>query len=355
MRLNQFDYFRAVAIIIIVAGHVCMSEMLPNSSLPEKMFVSLMTGGTALFVFISGFFFHHVFYQKFDYAKFMTKKFKNVFIPYALITSGFFFCYLLLQNLTGVNLQSTGVNTTQTTNGFDICYSYLTTLIYGKISGPYWYIPFIMVVFALSPIFLSYIKLSATIRFAINAALLVISMFLFRAADNTFIFHNTLYFMPIYCLGINYSIHKSDIDSLIRNKTFLLLSCVLALTYYQVEVLGETGYFLKSDWFSYQGVDIFIMQKILLCFLLLSFFQKIEEREISILKVIASASFAIFFIHPFVIRMFEKTQLIETLSYQPPYLALFLLLITTITAFSVGIAMATKAIFKSKSKYIIGW
>lgn len=55
MRLNYFDYFRAIAIVLIVAVH-CITPWYINT-LPEMVVGNLIAGGSALFVFISGFFF----------------------------------------------------------------------------------------------------------------------------------------------------------------------------------------------------------------------------------------------------------------------------------------------------------
>jgi len=54
MRLNSFDYFRAIAILIIVTGHSYQPWVI--DTFPEKIVGNLITGGTSLFVFISGFF-----------------------------------------------------------------------------------------------------------------------------------------------------------------------------------------------------------------------------------------------------------------------------------------------------------
>lgn len=355
MRLNQFDYFRAIAIIMIVAGHVCMSDMLPNHTLSEQMIVSIMTGGTALFVFISGFFFHHVFYKKFKYKAFMVKKIKNVFIPYAVITTVFFLTYVILQRAAGVSLQSAAASQTVDSGWLQVLSQYLTTLTYGQISGPYWYIPFIMIMFALSPLFLLYIQQNANTRFAINLVSIVFSMLIFRAGDNTLILHNTLYFLPMYLLGINYSIHKHVVDNVIAGRTTPLFGIVALLAFYQVNFLGVVGHFLKMDFFTYQGLDTSIIQKIFLCLLCLSFFQKFEDKEIPLLKLIASASFAIFFIHPFVIRILEKLNLTDALNPSLPYLMMFLLLLLLIAGSSLGIALLVKAVLKSNSKYLTGW
>jgi peptidoglycan/LPS O-acetylase OafA/YrhL len=84
MYLKSFDYFRGLAILFIVAGHSCVYWAM--ESLYEKVFANLITGGTTFFVFISGFFFHHVFYPKFQYQLFMAKKVKYVLLPYTLLS-----------------------------------------------------------------------------------------------------------------------------------------------------------------------------------------------------------------------------------------------------------------------------
>lgn len=53
-RLVYFDYFRALAILLIILGH-CYNSW-PRSHIWEATLVNLISGGTALFVFISGFF-----------------------------------------------------------------------------------------------------------------------------------------------------------------------------------------------------------------------------------------------------------------------------------------------------------
>ena len=262
---------------------------------------------------------------------------------------------MVLQHSTSITLQSRTENQAVNNDWIDILSQYLTTLIYGQISGPYWYIPFIMIIFAISPLFLRYIQQNTNTRLAINFVGIVFSMLIFRAGDNTLIMHNTLYFMPMYMLGINYSMHKDLMDQLIKGRTTLLLAIVTLLAFYQVNFLGVVGHFLKMNFFTYQGLDTSIIQKIFLCLLCLSFFQKFENKEIPVLKLIASASFAIFFIHPFVIRILEKLNLTNALNLSLPYAGMFLFLLLLIAGISLGIALLVKALFKSNSKYLTGW
>jgi fucose 4-O-acetylase-like acetyltransferase len=70
-----------------VAGHSYNNWNREATS--ELLVASIITGGTALFVFISGFFFHNTFYPKFQFKNFLAKKAANIFIPYLLMTTIF--------------------------------------------------------------------------------------------------------------------------------------------------------------------------------------------------------------------------------------------------------------------------
>jgi peptidoglycan/LPS O-acetylase OafA/YrhL len=61
MHLNSFNHFRAIAITFIVAGHCFGLTGMAITSMMEKTIANLLLGGTSLFVFISGFLFHHIF------------------------------------------------------------------------------------------------------------------------------------------------------------------------------------------------------------------------------------------------------------------------------------------------------
>lgn len=80
MRKNQleFTYMRGIAIILIVLGHSVYNS---GQGFP-LLLENLLRGGTALFVFISGYFFHRIFYKDFDYSKFMKNKVHNVLYPF---------------------------------------------------------------------------------------------------------------------------------------------------------------------------------------------------------------------------------------------------------------------------------
>lgn len=144
--LYEINYFRGVAILLIVLGHMRgyvvnnFNVHLSVNAIKNnyRYFVAyeevLITGATAFFVFISGFLFYHIFYQRgFNYKNFIKKKVQNIFIPYIIMVSLLFL--LLLCNEINLHINSDFI---------------LHNLL---MAGAFWYIPFIMVIFLFSPFF----------------------------------------------------------------------------------------------------------------------------------------------------------------------------------------------------------
>lgn len=108
--LSEFKYFRGFSIFTIVWCHFLAHgmDLLKDSDFTPATFVyrclfSIIFGNTALFVFISGFLFHHVFYQRgFDYSRFMKNKLKNVFCPY-IVTLTIFTIFQYVMRITILN------------------------------------------------------------------------------------------------------------------------------------------------------------------------------------------------------------------------------------------------------------
>ena len=73
--LNYINVFRGLAILLIVAGHT-MQFGTKGTWINDTAF-EILTGGTALFIFISGFLFQHL-SDKFEYKIYLKKKWINV-------------------------------------------------------------------------------------------------------------------------------------------------------------------------------------------------------------------------------------------------------------------------------------
>lgn len=341
MKINSLTYFRGVAILLIVAGHSYGHWVI--NSFSEKVLANLITGGTALFVFISGFLFHHIYYIEFDQKAFILKKIKNVLIPYIVLSTGALTVRIILNK--PIFFMGTLYE-----HIMDAGYR----MLIGNITTGYWYIPFISIVFIVSPLFIRYIKFSFKMRIFLFFFCLLVSMLMQRPADNVSPIHSFLYFVSIYLLGINCSIDQQKIFNFIHDKTIVLGVFVLAFAMLEAATRNDFGNYSKTEMFSFNGIDIIIVQKIFMCFFFLSFFHKYENKNISILKFVAGLSFPIYFLHPWVLKLVAKMQLVSYVKFLPDF-SVFIMTTLVVTVSSIFVAYIIKLILRNNSKFVIGW
>lgn len=346
MRLKYFDYFRAIAIVLIVAGHSTPPWAI--DSIPEMVFANVITGGTALFVFMSGFFFHHVFYKNFHYQHFLIKKSKNVLLPYIILSIIGFFLIIIFLDMPHQLL------TRELNEPYDILALLTQYLWTGRTLTAYWYIPFIMIIFFMSPIFIIYIKLSIHQQVVIFLFTLCASMLIHRPLANLSPIHSVIYYFPIYLFGIIFSIQRYRLLGYLKNKVLILGIAVIIISLVQVVFYGTYKNFHKESIASFNGVDIIIIQKILLILFFLAILQRIAKKEIPILKYIASISFPIFFLHPFVLFFFSYYSVVNYVTFLPG-IVIFAIKTMLVLGVSIILANLIKFILHSKSIYIIGW
>ncbi|WP_417761202.1 acyltransferase family protein [Shewanella sp.] len=339
----EFVYMRGIAIMLIVAGHSIYNS---GEGFP-LLLENLLRGGTALFVFISGYFFHRVFYKRFEFRSFMQNKINNVLWPFLIISFIGLFAlipqWLLLDKhpLEQVPL--------------DMWY----TLRNGYVLYPHWYIPFILVVFLISPLFMEYIKLSAKARWGLLIALSLVAIVVQRPIGNVNVLQSVLYFTPFYMLGICYSQDDTRLAS-IKVPLQWVSWGVLALTLVmQTYVEGHLGNYHKDFW-QYTGIDWQFIQKMALCVLALQGCEWLAQgKEMPWLTRLADMSFAIFFLHPLL------TILIGVVSQQLHFrlapdsavtsIAYSVVLFSIQLWGSVLIALWLKRCFGDRSKTVMGW
>ena len=343
--LNSINYFRGIAIVIIVSGHCYGLSQWDVSSNLGKFFASLTANGSVYFVFISGFLYRHIFYDRFDYKKFMLKKTQYVFIPY-LVCSTLAIIYTVFVRDTQPYLPP---SLTDKPLLVIIGWYYIT----GRAADAYWYVPMAMLLFAISPVVNLIIKSEKVL--AVSLFLLPISLLIHRPIGNINAFQSLIYYFPLYLIGIWASINYQKISSNLEdNKRKLMLGiCALDLGVVQVWLFDSWGNSHKEFW-SITVPEVNLLQKIILCFLFLSILNRYEESEIGVLKQTAATSFAVYFIHPLLIyfAFFISNRL--NLQFEGNFFTLILTSFLVQTA-SMAIAFAVKAIFKKNSRYLIGW
>ena len=348
--LNSLDYFRGIAIIIIVAGHSFAAIGWEPSGFVEDILFNLVLGGTSLFVFISGFLFHHVFYEKFKYKKFLVNKVKYVLVPYLVMSSLPIVLALIQKSGEQIELNDYFFSGNQ-----GVWAEYLRPMFLligtGHAAIAYWYIPFAMILFALSPLFIGYINSSLRVRNFCLLSSFVVAIIIHRPLYNLFVLQSIIYFLPVYLLGIQSSIHRTYIYTKLRNKEIYLLLLAIVLAVLQLKLLGSAGNFHK-DMMVITIPDIIVLQKSLICLFFMVFLHRFESVNLSLLHRIASASFAIFFLHPLILRAFK---------FVLKYVALpidnfggWILMTALVVFLCYFIASALKKILPKSSRMIVG-
>lgn len=232
MYLRSIEYFRAIAIVLIVAGHCFAISGWIVDSFAELVLANIISGGTSLFVFISGFLFHHVFYRTFDYRQFMLKKIRNVYFPY-LFLSIFGIWHALVTRIPFPEYYF---------GPDDTLYDQVVrpALLYLWTGGVfvYWYIPFIMGMFLLSPLFIRFIESSRRFRGVLICLTLAISLFMHRPVNNFSILQSMVFFLPVYLFGMCCSLEKEWIYARLSERLWLLLIGAILLAMLQAGCYG---------------------------------------------------------------------------------------------------------------------
>ena len=346
MKLNSFSHFRAIAILIIIAGHSFSVTGLEVNSISDALLKNLIRGGTALFVFISGFMFHHIFYPKYNYGDFLGKKIKNVLVPYLLL--GFFpavLTVLMSKDWHGGYFLPTGP-------GFFLEYivpmvKYLSS---GTFLTAYWYIPFIMLVFITSPLHISYIRLNTKLQIAVILLFSILAVFIHRPVGSILVFQSVIYYIPIYFFGITASIHKESIYRVFKGKEYIFLLVAVGLAFYQAS-LGDIGNYQKKP-LDFAGVDLMFLQKIALCLFFMIFLKRFEQFNNYFVHNVAATSFTAFFIHPFIIVILRRLELQFLNMNSWVFYAFF---VFTVTGVCVLLAKTIKKILPKYSRFLIGY
>ena len=290
--LNYINVFRGLAILLIIIGHTM--QFGDTKDIINNLNCEMICGGTALFIFISGFLFQHLSY-KFEYKNYLTKKWTNVVMPYLFCSiTGIFFClYCPLAYK----------------NSFMGLNPYLQIPLHitiGRVHNvPTWFIPMIIIFFLFSWIFLKLEKKG--ILYKLLPLLFLITVFLPRGIaeyESTlgldyltkywvyvkYILVNFLHFISLYVFGMYCSKNKDIIDRFYQKK-YLLWVLMLASSILDVYLQQKYQY------------SNYTVSKTFLTMLVLAYLKHYDDFILShkktnkTLDFIAKYSFGLFFVH----------------------------------------------------------
>jgi surface polysaccharide O-acyltransferase-like enzyme len=335
------DNLRAIAISSIVFNHGYKPDF---DSFISKTIGNLNSGNSALFVFISGYFLHKVFYKKIAYKNLVIKKFIAIGIPYLLLSSSILLLRLLVQG----SLPTFKGNWSflPYTNDF---ITYLQFILVGSAVGPYWYIPFILLIFLLTPIFYIFIDLDLRVQIFIMITAFIFASCVWRPIISSPT-HSLIYYLPFYLFGIMSSQHDKSFHFYVT-KYWLLVLLALSSIIIVMSSKDLVGYRYKADIFSYSGIDYSVCLKILLIMFLIFLLTKFLNFRVPAMSLIANYSFPVYFLHQPIIMALAYLKIItKTTVILPDILVLFLV----VMSISMLITFVFRTILGDKSKFIIG-
>ncbi len=352
------EYFRAIAIILIVCGHtyaVAWTHFIDEDPQTRitwlNIIPALITGGTAYFVFISGFLYRQVFYGRTSYGAFMSKKALYVGLPYLVLATPLALAEMWLGHFSVTAVKDGVAYNASSFVDFIVLFST------GRMVTAYWYIPFIFLVFLASPLFDRFIQLAHGWRAAVFAVSIALALWIVRPVDNMNPVHCFFYFANFYMFGILFcEYRKPAIALLTRPGVIAALSLLLLLiALVQALVLKNPGNLERSadQGWGPVGLDLMLLQKyvgtVLLCGMLTHTVGWLKRP----LSFVADHSFGLFFTHGIVIAILMR--LPEAMSphigYPMADLALYSGFVITV---SLGIVVVVKQVTGKHSRYIIG-
>lgn len=292
--LKSLIFFRGFAIFFIVLGHCLGFGQQLNSSISSDILKNryahligyeemIVCGGTAFFVFISGFLFYNVFYIRgFDYKKFIKGKIKNVFSPYLIMV---FFLYM-----------AASFNGTKFENSSVIIHNLF-------FAGAFWYIPFIMTVFICSPIYLKFIETTKKKQMIILAICLIYSISTTRHDHNPVL--SMMFWSIFYLFGIFIAKNYEKFKLLIKKDCTCYCIALLAFLTFVIAWRFDNRFLINGGTWDFRITpNLSVAIKIAFCSFFLYASLCLEGSNnifLSVIKiflsVLAKYSFSIYFFH----------------------------------------------------------
>lgn len=344
LRLTHIHSFRAIAILLIVAGHSLDELSWQTHPGQEELLADLVDNGTVLFVFIAGYLFEYLL-PRYRYGDYLRKKFTNVILPYVIISLPAMLHRFLMEDPARLYPQI---------QGMPVWYQVLWYYVKGgaHVNYPLWFIPMITVYYLLAPVFQ---QISRHPRWFYSLILLVpLSVAIHRqASPNLNLLHATVYFVSAYIMGMWTCRYSKRIEpALERHWLGLTLGFVAMITVHYFFGPQHGNYESATPFSQENGpIDWMFLIKLYMCFALLGVLRRFDALCAPKLAYLADVSFAIFFIQAYV--MFVLSALFRVHSIEGNYGVWTIYFVATIAA-CVAFIWVAKWILGGKSRYVIG-
>lgn len=344
MYLSHLNSLRALAILLIVAGHSIGFFSWEHNRFTEAALKDLVANGAVIFIFISGYLFQYL-SAKYEYSVYLSKKIKYVLIPYLIVSTPAIAYAVFWKDPVAQYDVLAG-----SSRAYQIFWFYLHGGAH--INYPLWFIPVIFLYYMAAPLFQLFVRYPRL--YWLILLFVPLSLFAHRPNfPNPDILHSLVYFLSAYVLGMFASQFRKTADYFIDK--FLLLLLLLGVSYYLIHLFGADhhGNYHVEYIFSFERgyIDWLFLQKILLTFLLLGLLKRYDTFVADKIRYIGEASFSIYFLHAYVIYLVHVA--FRWQSFEGS-LTRWGLLSAAVATISIGITKLVQKIFGKTSRLLIG-
>lgn len=343
MHLAHIHRTRAVAIVSIVAMH-CVDDLdWTHDFQTYRFLVELFQGATVLFVMISGFLFQHL-SARFRYPEYLKTKFRNVVLPYLVV--GLPGILLLLSKPFFLEQNPELVGAPWWTQA---AFLYL----YGgsQLNHVLWFIPVLTIFFIFAPVF--HYMLRHPAWFWTLLVLIPLSMLAHRTTVQKY--HHlelAMYFLSAYMSGMLAGLYRERVIGFCEDHLTWLVAAFLAVLFGHFLLTEHVGSYVEHVFSDENGrIDWIYVQKFILFFILVTVLKKFDRVRMTAADHLASVSFAIFFVHVYVLYVFSHFT--HWRAFPGSALNTLVLLALTVGC-SVGLAYVARLLLGRSSRLLIG-
>ncbi len=277
--LENIHLFRAFAIINVMLVHLWSHKGFDGGLSTANLCRAVLFGNSTIyFIFISGFLFEYL-SPTFNLKKYYLKKIKYIVVPFIIwslvMTMRDSIVLILLHRDTSIQLFLT---------------TCLKNIVLGRASVHFWYIPFIIIVFIISPLLLLVPKKYEKILIFISLILPLLG----TRTGTTVTVYQFLYFFPVYVLGFYISKYYEKFEQIVTKYSYVFLIVFLVSTI----LLFKNIYLANLNFMVFNLKDsVFYIQKISFTFFVVVKLKEIKSNKV--LDMFANYSFGLYFLHLF--------------------------------------------------------
>jgi probable poly-beta-1,6-N-acetyl-D-glucosamine export protein len=344
-QLQALHVFRVVAMVFVVAQHSVWAGEWPPGSTTREVLADLLDNSTVLFVFLSGYLFHHVAGRR-GYREFLTRRVTRVLVPYLVVA-------FPAAVLAAVSPRAAGDFTGPAGEPFPVKVGWY--LLHGatQVNIALWFVPMIMLFYLLAPVF----RLVARHPRLYWALVVLVPMSLLAHRPSITPDVDTLalavYFAPVYLAGMCASHHRERLQPLLRRHWAEPVLAFLVVLIAQVLLAEHHGNYRGAALFTQEHglIDWLLAQKLLLCVAVLAVAERIAHRG-GFLRKIGDASFSVFLVHCYAVNAVKITAsfLGMDLGSLAEWIATTLIALVS----SLLVVRAAWAVLGRRSVYVIG-